>query len=265
MRVRSLSPLVFLVVGASVAGCGSKVADGGAQDGATDSLADVGADATDAIDAADTSEPVDTAGCEAAVSTLSSELTGLWCTVTLRVSQRDLSVTAYDVQCAAPKTVSEPDARAAFDAVKPPYASSFTQIGGANPKDAYVYYQAPGDFGGVGVVSARTGLVLFSGSLTWSGIGEVIAPKTWNGRADLGAACDATAMPTWRAVVPESTTPGAGSDLAAHLAHSPVLRERTHALVDALFVEWPRATSGGAPDAGVPSEWIVVFDFAPLE
>ncbi|MBI4814916.1 MAG: hypothetical protein HY791_01580 [Deltaproteobacteria bacterium] len=55
--------------------------------------------------------------------------------------------------------------------------------------DPFVFYQSPGDFGGVGVVSQRTGLSVFGGEIVWDGRGEISYPSSWRPASELRTRC----------------------------------------------------------------------------
>jgi len=62
-------------------------------------------------------------------------------------------------------------------------------LSGESPEDEYVFWQSPGDLGGVGVTSARSGTSVFGGSIRWDGVGQVTYPVTFEPAAGLGSGC----------------------------------------------------------------------------
>jgi hypothetical protein len=53
--------------------------------------------------------------------------------------------------------------------------------------EEFVFYQLPFDVGGVGVVSAQSGLSVFGGGIIWTGTGDIVYPTTWCPVSGLGA------------------------------------------------------------------------------
>jgi hypothetical protein len=139
----------------------------------------------------------------------------------------------------------------------------------AQPEDAYVFYQAPGDFGGAGVVSARTGLSLFGGGIVWDGAGDITHPKEWRSAATLGGDCERF----------PGDIPARGYDLvaggaevaAADIEATLEVVRRTALLegmatsgyvFDAVVILYPRSVGAFNP---LTAEWIVIVNGGWLE
>ena len=129
--------------------------------------------------------------CEQQIRDLADILRGLFTstvwTVTVRLDHNTFNPIGYAVIGGMPGEVSEEDARTA--------ANEDTTFGGGamlNPEDpdgAYVFYSAPGDFGGVSTVDALTGKAVFGGSIIWMGTGEINYPTEWRGADEMDLGC----------------------------------------------------------------------------
>lgn len=102
-------------------------------------------------------------------------------------------------------------------------------LSGANPEDEYVFWQSPGDFGGVGVVSVRSGLAVFGGSIVWGGSGASDRRAGPRRRAQRGE-------PRERRPPPVSARVYLGDLLVGHLAPGP---KRVRFRVDPAYTAAP--------------------------
>ena len=78
-------------------------------------------------------------------------------------------------------------------------------ISGPLPTDEWVFYDSPGDFGGVSAVSARTGLSVFGGGIVWMGKGKVVWPSSWL-HDPLGQGCAPVPIPQARGFLLQGTS-----------------------------------------------------------
>ncbi|MBN2575702.1 MAG: hypothetical protein JXP73_14140 [Deltaproteobacteria bacterium] len=134
--------------------------------------------------------PVD---CDAIAAKIAGQ-TGLvgTCTAVVRLDYATLAIISHAFVCGEYTPTDEAAARktASADAVFP-YAAPAGEgrlLSGPSPPDEWVFYQAPGDFGGAAAVSARSGLTVFAGSIVWMGTGKITVPATWD-TSDLGPGC----------------------------------------------------------------------------
>lgn len=64
------------------------------------------------------------------------------------------------------------------------------------PKDCFVFYESPGDFGGAAAVSADIGKTVFGAGIVWMGQGKIGVPKTWRPVSQLGIGCNPSPKPS---------------------------------------------------------------------
>jgi len=136
--------------------------------------------------------------CRGKTTTLASEYSAGSCTAIVRLDYLTLKQLGHAFVCGGASSLNEAQARATASAdVELPYTSDIGEgdlLSGSSPNDAWVFYQSPGDFGGVAAVSAVSGLTVFAGSIVWSGTGEAAYPKDWSS-TDLGTECYAEEPP----------------------------------------------------------------------
>ena len=137
--------------------------------------------------------PEDESGddCEQQIQDLADILRGLFTstvwTVTVRLDHNTFNPIGYAVIGGTPGTVSEEDARTAAN--EDTGFGSGAMLNPADPNDAYVFFSAPGDFGGASAVDALTGKTVFGGSIIWMGTGEINHPTDWRGADELALGC----------------------------------------------------------------------------
>jgi hypothetical protein len=145
------------------------------------------------VDANCVDDPV--GGCEAATVRLAAEIyeRPQGCAIIVRLDHESLRILSYQLVCGRYTGVAEEDARAT--------AREDTGYGDGralhpdDPEGAFVFYSAPGDFGGVGVVSEDTGLSVFGGSIVWNGRGDIVWPSAWREGNELGNRCGPEGRP----------------------------------------------------------------------
>lgn len=264
-----------------------------ATDVATDVTVDTVADADlqpDAVDDTDTADDVEvdldaapdsdldvsadtdigSEECEVAASTLASELyTDLGaCTVALRLDHDGLQLLGYQVFCGPYAAVSLDDARTTAQ-VDTGYGAETVLLSPEDAEDVFVFYLSPGDFGGASVVSARTGLTVFGGSIVWDGAGDIVWPATWRDASELGEGCSSStdAFHTSRGYdlltggALDTSSVDAAVAVAADTAISAAF-VRGGYLFDTVVLRYPRTV--GAFDS-TTAEWVVLVNGGWLE
>ena len=232
---------------------GGAAGDGGTAGGAPSSGGAGGAGGSDAE-------------CAALSTAIAEEIAGAeTCTTVVRLDYATLQPLGFQIVCGPVDPPDEATARqVAQDATQ--YGLNGALYTGPEPNDEYVLYESPGDFGGVGVVSARSGLAVFGGSIVWSGTGEITYPDIWRDAAALGPDCEPTSSDFWSASARaidlsegQSGSPMALVDALMRVAETALpdglLGE--HRSVDSLVLLYPRTVGMFNPDN---AEWIVLLN-----
>lgn len=208
--------------------------------------------------------------CVAAIAALQAELyakMGQACSVVVRLDYQTRAILGYQVFCGPYAATDEAAARATAQK-DTGYGQSGKMLNPAPTEDAFVFYDAPSDFGGAAVVSKRSGLSVFGGSIVWLGTGEITYPKTWRPAQDLASGCPAVGAPR----------PLAGYDLATGskattaeiaAAHAEVAQTAVPAafwgggyLFDVVVLKYARGVGAFDPNT---AEWIVIVNGGWLE
>jgi hypothetical protein len=138
--------------------------------------------------------------CTAASGTLAASIgAGSACTSLVRVDYTTLAPLGWQVWCGDAKATDEKTAQALLAPelpAEPPLDHYVTVSSG--PANPWLLFASPGDFGGLGIVSARTGALVFAGSIEWMGSGEITYPATWRSPTDLGRGCAPSPRPELR-------------------------------------------------------------------
>lgn len=136
------------------------------------------------------------ADCSKLVDSIVPQVAGKGdCTTVVRAGYLSHAIASHAFVCGPHKSLDELQARAVANADSG-YGSG-KQVAGFWPKDEWIFYVSPGDFGGVSIVSARNGLSVFGASIVWMGTGKVLHPKAWS-TAPLGASCPKQPKPPVR-------------------------------------------------------------------
>ena len=205
--------------------------------------------------------------CSGAIEALSAELyaSPQACNVVVRLDYSTRMLLGYQVFCGPFASVTEETARTAAlrDAMHEGVA-----LNPPSPEDAYVFYQAPGDFGGMAAVSAGTGLTLFGGSIVWDGHGDITYPTSFRDPGLLGSDCPILRpAPSKRGYDLRSGTALPAVDVDAALA----VVDATAApgafwdggyLFDAVVILYPRTVGAFDPST---AEWVVILGGGWLE
>ncbi len=265
MRFATLR-LAWLPALALAAACGG---NSGATpgDAGGDAAPDAGADsvATDADQ--DTPASPSCAAASAALAVMLHATQNAKCTVVVRLDFKSLAVLGYQAVCGPAATVTDAQARAtaAADTGYGASAASAPALNPDSPADEFVFYQPPSDFGGAGVVSARTGLTVFGGGVVFGGHGDISYPKTWRPAAELASGClPAEGIPSAHGYsIGAPVTPAtiaAAVDAVAHTA-VPAAIWRAGQVNDAVALGYARTVGlSTATGATAGEEWIVLVN-----
>lgn len=251
MRVRSVALALVL------AGCSGRVTNE-AEDAGGDAGSDVLPDAP-----ADT-KPDAPADCSVAAEAI-ARLAGPFCTTVLRLDYRTRAPLGWNLQCGAPSSPTEAEARKALAPYAPPYTTPDSYA--LRPTVApfpFVFHVPPSDFGAVGLVSRRTGVVAFAGGVVWSGRGEIAFPTAWRPATELAGSCVGPALPPTDRFLPsgELVDDSKAALDAAWSTALPLGLAKVHRLVGAFVLGYPRTVGGLNPAA---AEWVIVIESSVLE
>jgi hypothetical protein len=208
--------------------------------------------------------------CGDLVDAIASETTIVGsCTAVVRLGYTSMSVLGWQLVCGSydmPVTEAKARAQAQTDTG---YGASGTMANPASPEDEYVFFQAPGDFGGAAAVSARTGLSVFGGSIIWMGTGDITYPDDWRPASELGRDCPRyPTLPTavgYR--IAESSEPLSASEVSAALdvvwgTALPEGMATSGYIFDAVVLLYARTVGAFDPST---AEWIVLVNGGWLE
>jgi len=191
-----------------------------------------------------------------------------YCSAILRLDHETTAPLAWQLLCAEPGP--GPDGEAARELSQALNGTSATSplISGPNPEDQWVFYDSPGDFGGIGAVSATTGLATFGGAIVWDGEGEIGNPAFWRELDELGTGC-----PPMDVDLPQRGFDGldgsllsiADTNVATNVLEQTALPGAFMSggyMFNAVVLRYPRSVGGFLPET---AEWIVLLDGGPLE
>jgi hypothetical protein len=185
----------------------------------------------------------------------------------VRLDYTTKAILGYRILCGSYAQTTEDEARATAQA-DTGYGAVGTFLSGPAPEDEFVFYESPGDFGGVGAVSARSGISVFGGSIVWDGQGDITYPAAWQPAAELGAGCMPPASPPPSRGFDLSTggiLPQAEVDAATLAVWDTALPEGLWELgyvFDAVVLLYPRSVGEFNPTT---AEWIVLVNSGWLE
>lgn len=270
MRIALVVLAVSFALGCgSVADAGDEADAGAGGDAGADDDAPVGPRDASSETRLDASTP-DAASCAELARALGAELGGVKaCTTTVRLKMTTLEPLGFDVACGPYAGGDEAAAAAAAEAATG-FGADARQVAGAHPADAWIFVETPSDFGGIAVVSARTGLPVFGGGVVWGGRGEITHPKSWRPPSALGLGCgEATRvpLPTMRAfnLAGETTPAPRGATDALAVAWATALPDAIAPVgyvFDAVVLAYPRTAGADDPES---AEWVVFVDSGWLE
>lgn len=210
------------------------------------------------------------AACQALSEAIAGETSGVkTCSTVVRLDYESLDILGFQIICGSYAQVNETKARQTAQ-TDTGYGSAGSMLSPPNPEDAYVFYEAPGDFGGAAVVNARNGLSVFGGSIVWSGTGEITYPSTWRPAEELGPDCTPTVNalpPTARGYDLDAGAPLDSADVedplsAAWVTALPDGLWQVGYVFDAVVVMYPRTVGMFDPAS---AEWIVMLNSGWLE
>lgn len=282
---RGLAVAAVIALGAHVGlGCESEVEDGGlGGQGAQSTGGSGGSGGSGAIGGSGGSGGSGATGgsggsggaggqtCAGLSDQIASQVSGpQTCTTTVRLDYQSLDILGFQIFCGVYGQVDEAQARATAQG-DTGFGTTGSLLSGPEPVgDEFVFFQAPGDFGGVGVVGARHGLTVFGGSIIWMGTGEISYPATWQAAADLGPDC----IPETNALPPEGRgfELESGTALDANEIDGALTQAWVTALpdglmqvsdvFDAMVLLYAPEVGGMNPDT---AEWIVLLNSGWLE
>jgi hypothetical protein len=208
--------------------------------------------------------------CAAEVAALADEIyaeLGRSSTVVVRLDHDTRALLGFQMFIGRYARVTEAQARATAQ-IDTGYGAIGKMLNPADPEDAYVFYEAPGDFGGAAAVSAHTGLSVFGGSIIWAGSGEITYPASWRPVAGLGVNCPKVGrIPTSRGYDLVAGAPLGQADIDQALAvvektAVPAAIWQGGYLFDAVVLRYPRSVGLFIP---ATAEWIVLISGGWLE
>lgn len=208
------------------------------------------------------------ADCAALVQAIAQQAAGtVTCTSVVRLDYASRAILGYRIICGPYAQTTEAEARAAAQA-QTGYGAAGQSLAGATPEDDFVFYEPPGDFGGVGAVNARNGLPVFGGGIVWDGAGEITWPTAWDAPEGLGAGCaTSTSPPAARGfdLRDASALPAADVDAALAVVWQTALPEglwQGGYVFDAVVLLYPRTVGAFDP---ATAEWIALVNSGWLE
>lgn len=207
--------------------------------------------------------------CDALAAAIRDEATAQpACSTLVRFDFETLAPLGFSISCDRFIGATEAEAQATAAAAT---GYDSTLLAGDATGVPFVFYDAPGDFGGTTVVSARTGLAIFGASIVWSGTGEITLPATWRPSAELGLGCTAIAVdpppPSTSVDLAQGQAAVAPAAFAAALAQSEQTAVASgllaaHYIFERMVLLYPRTVGAFDP---ARAEWIVILESGWLE
>jgi hypothetical protein len=205
----------------------------------------------------------DAAACNREADELARTMMGNMCTTAVRVSHIDLSILGVASVCGRSTTlIDEATARAAMkphaDFVDP---STFTTFEVGSTSAPWIFFHAPSDLGGVGAIDARTGLVAYYATLSWSTLGTVKIPTS----GLIPRASCSNPRPKYHTVgsLPADRSPDSIMDAIAKTPVLAGLGGRAVAGVTLMYV--PLDGSIAEPDYKHKNEWVALITSVLLD
>ena len=190
------------------------------------------------------------------------------CTAVVRLDFETHDPLGYQLLCARYAFTDEADARIIAEA-DTGFGEGGTRISPEVTEDNWIFYESPGDLGGVGAVSRDTGLSTFGGSIVWDGAGEITYPTAWRDPAELGVACDGIgSVPYFTAYDLRNGSTledDAGADAAIAYIDQTAIPEAFFTggyLFGSVVMLYPRSVGAFDPST---AEWIVLVNGGWLE
>jgi hypothetical protein len=100
--------------------------------------------------------------CDTAIQNIAAQIKDSACTAVVRVTYLSNSLLGYQLICGGLSSLDEAKARLVSEG-DTGFGQNAQALAGPNPTDVFLFFEPPGDFGGVGVVSAHTGMSVFGG------------------------------------------------------------------------------------------------------
>lgn len=206
------------------------------------------------------SGPIEPRDCTTAARQIAVLAAGPRCTSVVRVDYTSNALLGWQLRCGPAMSPTEADARKALAPYLPPYVDLDSyRLEPTPPPAPMVLFASPGDFGGVGLVSSRTGLPAFAGGIVWMGRGEIAWPTAWRDRSELSAGCTSPPPATWSQYVAsgEMTSPAKAALDAVWATALPIGLRMSGAIDGAFVLGYPRTVGMLDPAA---AEWIVTIE-----
>jgi hypothetical protein len=204
--------------------------------------------------------------CDALAHALSERTGGFqMCTTIVRLDYESRALKSYRTVCAPPYIPAEGSARIRAQS-DTGFGEKGKLISGSSPQDELVFWEAPADVGGAGVVSARNGASVLGGGIVSGGEGHITYPVAFQSVVSLGSGCLAKApQPPARGFDLRDGKPLSASDTGAALGAvwSTALPDgiaESAEILDAMALLYPPAVSPFEPAA---AEWVVLVNSGP--
>jgi hypothetical protein len=184
------------------------------------------------------------------------------CTSVVRLDFQTRQIKSTVTACGEALAVMPERARAQAEK-ETGFGAEAQQIAGLAPADEYVFWEPPADHGGVSVVSARSGAVLFGGSIVMNEPGRVVHPVSFLHPASLGKDCGSRGpVPPARGLNLETIEELPPADVQAALAAVwatalPDALALGGALLDAMVLLYPPQVAPFEPSV---AEWVVLLN-----
>jgi hypothetical protein len=186
----------------------------------------------------------------------------------VRLGYSSFQILGFQIVCGPYTGPSEAAARATAQR-DTGFGQSGTLLSPPNAQDEIVFWVAPSDFGGSGVVSARNAKTVFGGSTVWSGTGDIIYPPTWRPAAQIGLGCATANLRGRKGVGWDLGRGKALSPAEVNAALAPVWQTglvagmwRNNYVFDTVVLLYPRTFGVFDPER---AEWIVLVNGGWLE
>lgn len=200
--------------------------------------------------------------CDDVVADIAARSAGAACTAVVRLDNETRRIKSARLQCAQPASTSATDARRTAERITG-FGAEGQLVSGLAPADEYVFWEPPSERGGVAAVSARSGKVVFGGSIVWSDEGKVTFPVSFNHPATVGPTCGSSApRPPARGInlvtIDELSAAEVGAALDAVWASAlPDGLAKGPGMQDVLVLLYPPKVGPFDPDV---AEWVVMVN-----
>lgn len=206
--------------------------------------------------------------CQAIIDKISADSSGVsTCTAIVRLDYQSLEIKGYRLFCTEYGFTDEATARTTAQN-DTGFGESGQLLSGTTPEDEWVFFEPPGDFGGVGVVSARSGISVFGASIVWDGLGSITYPDSFSPVSEIGPGCNsASTQKQARGFSLENGNPLTEEEITPVLdkVWSTALPDglwKNSYLFDEMVLLYPPTVGGLNPEI---AEWVVLLNSGWLE